>query len=210
MRIVARDYPRRTLARARPARRADRRRFDPSTGPTKLDPADDWVAPAFWDIQINGRWGHSFSSPELTVEQVAAIVRAQGPLGTARLCPTLITAPVDHLLHGVRTIAAACERFPDVAARVLGIHLEGPFISERDGYRGAHPADGDPRSRLELVRGIPGGRGRPDRACDAGPGAHRRDRIHPPRDGRRRGDRPRTHGRRRRDHSSRDRGRRRP
>ena len=113
-----------------------------STGrrPRRLEPDDDWVAPAFWDIQINGRWGHSFSSPDLTVEQVAAIVRAQGPLGTARLCPTLITAPVDHMLHGVRTIAAACEAFPDVAARVLGIHLEGPFISERDGYRGAHPA----------------------------------------------------------------------
>ena len=56
------------------------------------------------------------------------------------MCPTLITAPVDHLLHGVRTIAAACEAFPDVAARVVGIHLEGPFISEREGYRGAHPA----------------------------------------------------------------------
>ena len=51
----------------------------------------------------------------------------------------MITAPVEHMLHGLRTIAAACERFPDVAARVAGIHLEGPFLSERDGYRGAHP-----------------------------------------------------------------------
>ena len=67
-------------------------------------------------------------------------MRAQGPLGTARLCPTLITAPVDHLLHGLRTIAAACQAFADVGARVLGIHLEGPFISRREGYRGAHPA----------------------------------------------------------------------
>ncbi len=56
------------------------------------------------------------------------------------LCPTLITAPADHLLHGVRTIAAACDSFADVDSRVLGIHLEGPFLSERDGYRGAHPA----------------------------------------------------------------------
>jgi N-acetylglucosamine-6-phosphate deacetylase len=74
------------------------------------------------------------------VDQVAEIVRAQAELGTARLCPTLITAPVPDLIHGLRTVAAACERFPDVAARVIGIHLEGPFISEREGYRGAHPA----------------------------------------------------------------------
>ena len=112
----------------------------PFDGPKETEPADDWVAPAFWDIQLNGRWGHSFSSPELTIDQVASVVRAQGPLGTARLCPTLITAPADHLIHGVATIAAACERYADVAARVLGIHLEGPFISEREGYRGAHPA----------------------------------------------------------------------
>src|SRR5262249_15841967 len=40
---------------------------------------------------------------------------------------------------GLRTIAAACEAFSDVAKRVVGIHLEGPFLSEREGYRGAHP-----------------------------------------------------------------------
>ena len=110
-------------------------------GPEVLGPNDDWVAPAFWDIQMNGRWGQSFSSADLTVNQVVEIVRAQARLGTARVCPTLITAPVDHLLHGLRTIASACETFPDVASRVAGIHLEGPFLSERDGYRGAHPLD---------------------------------------------------------------------
>ncbi len=81
-------------------------------GPEPIGPEDDWVAPAFWDIQINGRWGHSFSSPELTVEQVAEIVRAQATLGTARLCPTLITAPAESMRHGVRTIAAACDAVP--------------------------------------------------------------------------------------------------
>jgi len=115
-------------------------RARPTTGPAAVTKDDDWVAPAFWDLQINGRCGHSFSSADLTVDQVAAIVRGQDVLGTARLCPTLITAPVDHMLHGARTIAAACETLPDVEARVLGIHLEGPFISELEGYRGAHPA----------------------------------------------------------------------
>jgi len=111
----------------------------PADGPETPDGRDPWVAPAFWDIQINGRWGVSFSDPGLTVDQVSAIVRAQAGLGTARLCPTLITAPEADRLHGVRTIARACELFPDVAARVVGIHLEGPWISDVDGYRGAHP-----------------------------------------------------------------------
>ncbi len=115
-------------------------RYAPTVGPVEVTNDDNWVAPAFWDIQVNGRGGHSFSSADLTIEHVASIVRSQDALGTARLCPTLITAPPEQMLHGARTVAAACERFADVGTRVLGIHLEGPFISELDGYRGAHPA----------------------------------------------------------------------
>ena len=111
----------------------------PCDGPSDGLGLKDWVAPAFWDIQVNGRCGVSFSDPTLTEDQVAAIVRAQVRLGTSRLCPTLITAPPLDMLHGVRTIARACERFPDVGRMVLGIHLEGPAISELDGFRGAHP-----------------------------------------------------------------------
>ena len=160
MRIVARDY-RDSRWLGLEIRDGLIESAQSTDGPGIHDPDDDWVAPAFWDIQINGRWGHSFSSPDLTVEQVATIVRAQGPLGTARLCPTLITSPVEHLFHGVRTIAAACEAFPDVAARVVGIHLEGPFISERDGYRGAHSAEWirDPDwSLLQELQEASGGR----------------------------------------------------
>src|SRR5438128_2715533 len=64
--------------------------------PSDSEYPDLWVAPAFLDIQTNGRWGHSFSAPDLTVERVVEVVRAHRPLGTARLCPTLITAPVEH------------------------------------------------------------------------------------------------------------------
>ncbi len=123
----------------------------PGDGPSETSANDDWVGPAFWDIQLNGRWGHSFSSPELTVEQVVAIVRAQGSLGTARLCPTLITAAPWQMLHGVRTIAEACDADPETARKVLGIHLEGPFLSHEEGYRGAHPADALLDPDMELL-----------------------------------------------------------
>jgi N-acetylglucosamine-6-phosphate deacetylase len=101
--------------------------------------SDVWIAPAFWDVQTNGRRGISFSSPTLSVDQVISIVRAQASLGTARLCPTLITAPRPDTLHALRTLRAAREADPKVDAMILGVHLEGPYISPLDGYRGAHP-----------------------------------------------------------------------
>jgi N-acetylglucosamine-6-phosphate deacetylase len=130
-------------------------------GPTEETEDDDWIGPAFWDIQTNGRWGISFSDAGLTEDQVSEIVRAQAELGTARLCPTLITASRSALLHGVRTIARACEGDPAVSTRVVGIHLEGPYISEVDGYRGAHPlADvRDPDwSEFQALQDAAGGR----------------------------------------------------
>lgn len=114
---------------------------EPAEGPEEIRPNDPRVAPAFWDIQTNGRWGISFSDGSLTVDQVGEIVRAQGLLGTGKLCPTLITAERGATEHGLRTIAAACRRWPEVERRVAGIHLEGPYISEVDGYRGAHPRE---------------------------------------------------------------------
>ena len=129
----------------------------PGDGPAERRPNDDWVGPAFWDIQLNGRWGHSFSSPELTVEHVVAIVRAQGSLGTARLCPTLITAQPGQMLHGVRTIAAACEADPETARKVLGIHMAAVSwpIAEVLGTVTRNPALLLGRSPPELEPGQP-------------------------------------------------------
>lgn len=103
------------------------------------DAEEDWVGPACWDVQFNGRWGVSFSDPSLTPDQVAEIVRAQAPLGSARVCPTLITASRDAFAQGLRAIARACACDRQVASMLVGIHLEGPYISSIDGYRGAHP-----------------------------------------------------------------------
>jgi len=109
--------------------------------PLSAPPADDlpWLAPGLIDIQINGYGGQEFSSPDLTEEKVARIVEALTPFGVARFCPTVTTEGYAVLSHALRTIAKAWESMPAVACRMAGIHLEGPYVAQEDGPRGAHP-----------------------------------------------------------------------
>jgi N-acetylglucosamine-6-phosphate deacetylase len=100
-----------------------------------------WIAPGFIDVQSNGYGGREFSSPELTVDDVARIARKQATFGVARFCPTVTTASAAAIEHSLRTIVEACRRFDDVAYIVAGVHLEGPYIASEDGPRGAHPLE---------------------------------------------------------------------
>lgn len=98
-----------------------------------------WIAPALFDLQINGCDGHDFSSEQLTVEMVRHVVDTCRAHGIAGLCPTLITNSHAVLSHGLAVIRQACESDPVVARAVPAVHLEGPYISPEDGPRGAHP-----------------------------------------------------------------------
>ena len=90
--------------------------------------------PGFFDIQVNGFGGVDFNSPDLTAEEVARAISALRAGGVTRFLPTLITGPVDRFARCARTLVAAAD--PAIA----GIHMEGPYISPKDGARGAHPA----------------------------------------------------------------------
>lgn len=110
-----------------------------------ITPSDEqpqqWIAPSFFDPQINGCLGISFNSSALTPEQarrVAEVCRAHGIGG---FCPTLITGSFDALHHGFTTLAQAIDSDADLARCWPGFHLEGPYLSVEDGPRGAHPRD---------------------------------------------------------------------
>ena len=100
-----------------------------------------WIAPGLIDIQVNGYDGQEFSSLQLTSEKVAAIVRRHYAFGVTGICPTLTTQSSQVFEHGVREIAAACRTWPEIGRRIVGIHLEGPYMSLEDGPRGAHPRE---------------------------------------------------------------------
>ena len=99
------------------------------------------IAPALIDIQVNGFAGFDLNVATVTSEDVCAMVRALWQVGTGFLCPTVVTGSFDRVCNSLRAVVKACEMDSLVAYSVLGIHLEGPYISAEDGPRGAHPLE---------------------------------------------------------------------
>jgi len=97
-----------------------------------------YIAPGLVDLQLNGYQGVDLNGPALVPEDVRRMVHTLWEQGVTSFFPTVITNATEMISGSLRVIAAACDRFPEVAAAVLGIHLEGPFISKEDGPRGAH------------------------------------------------------------------------
>ncbi len=88
------------------------------------------LAPGFIDCQVNGGGGVLFND-QRTREGIAAIGAAHRRFGTTGFLPTLITDTPEHMAEA---IAAAREALKARVPGVLGIHLEGPFLSaERKG-----------------------------------------------------------------------------
>jgi N-acetylglucosamine-6-phosphate deacetylase len=93
--------------------------------------------PGFVDLQVNGYLGVDFSHPEVSEGEVARACRAMLAAGTAAFLPTLITCPLEGYQRNLGLLARVLAR-EEFAGRLLGIHLEGPFISSREGAVGAH------------------------------------------------------------------------
>jgi N-acetylglucosamine-6-phosphate deacetylase len=91
---------------------------------------------SFVDIQLNGYNGVDFSSPHQTVEDIEWVIQQQRRQGTSAFCPTVVTTTMENYKQILPVLAKACKNYPE---SLLGIHLEGPFISPEDGAVGAHP-----------------------------------------------------------------------
>src|SRR4030095_10684645 len=107
--------------------------------PTDEQPDLPLVAPGIVDLQINGYGGVEFNDPQLSVEKVQRVALSQDAFGVTGFLPTTTTDSHAVFAHALATIARAIDESSEVAARLPGIHREGPFISPDDGPRGAHP-----------------------------------------------------------------------
>jgi N-acetylglucosamine-6-phosphate deacetylase len=91
------------------------------------------LAPGFVDLQVNGYFGEEFLTAG--ADGWARVTTRLPQTGTTAFLPTFVTAPPGVLTAGLRAAAALIPALP-AGARVLGVHVEGPFISPA--WKGAH------------------------------------------------------------------------
>lgn len=104
------------------------------TGGAKGMDGTGWTAvPAFIDLQVNGGYGLDFTEQPEGLLSVAARLPESG---VAAFLPTFITSPLKDYPQKLAAVAQA-KKAGGLSARVLGAHLEGPFLAPAS--RGAHP-----------------------------------------------------------------------
>lgn len=119
-----------------------------------LEPAGNGIAvPGFVDVQVNGFAGVDFAAADTDGYHRAG--EALLATGVTAFRPTFITAPEDDLVAALGAVPDV-----DVGPRILGAHVEGPFISPA--RLGAHPAGARRDPDAGLMR----------RLLEAGPVAH--------------------------------------
>jgi N-acetylglucosamine-6-phosphate deacetylase len=110
--------------------------LSPEAGEAVLDAGGKFLAPGFIDMHIHGALRRD--SMEATPEAFAAICQFHATGGTTALALTTVTAPAAAILAVLET-AGRIDPNATGGARLLGIHIEGPYFSKEK--PGAHPLD---------------------------------------------------------------------
>jgi N-acetylglucosamine-6-phosphate deacetylase len=126
----------------------------------------------YFDLQVNGYGGIDFNQNDLNAGQLHAACEKLKEDQVSGILATVITESVDEMARRLRRIAELRERDPLAKEVIAGLHIEGPFINEQDGYRGAHPLDAVRRADLDVMKQL----------LDAGSGLTRIVTLAPERD----------------------------
>jgi N-acetylglucosamine-6-phosphate deacetylase len=102
------------------------------------EPSELWLAPGLVDLQVNGFAGHDVNATDVDAETVSALVRSLHRAGVTTVVPTIVSAPEERVVAALSAIAEARAADPLAAHAIPYAHVEGPFLSEEDGPRGAH------------------------------------------------------------------------
>ncbi|MBA4149712.1 MAG: N-acetylglucosamine-6-phosphate deacetylase [Verrucomicrobia bacterium] len=126
---------------------------------TETPPENLWVAPPLFDVQVNGYGGIDYQNDRLTEADLLSSVRQLRRDGCSRILLTLITDDWSRLMAHLQRIKQIRDANPELRKAIVGWHIEGPFLSDKPGFHGAHnPAlmcDPTPE-QIETLRRITG------------------------------------------------------
>jgi N-acetylglucosamine-6-phosphate deacetylase len=119
----------------------------PVTAEAARDSSQPLVLPGFIDLHVHGGGGHDIMEGGDAALRVAELHARHG---TTSLLATTMTAPMADLETAFAGLRPACAGRGPRGARILGVHLEGPYIN--GGKLGAQPNFARPVSTAELRR----------------------------------------------------------
>jgi N-acetylglucosamine-6-phosphate deacetylase len=105
------------------------------------------LLPGFIDTHVHGGGGRDTMEGG---DAIATIARRHARHGTTALLATTMTAPVGEIEAALKALGPICRERGAQSARVLGVHLEGPYISPD--RLGAQPAHAIPATLAEVQR----------------------------------------------------------
>ncbi len=105
-----------------------------------------------FDLQVNGYAGVDFNSPGLESADLRRACQCLRDDGVGEVLATVITDGIDAMCAKIARLAKLRENDPLAQEIIAGFHIEGPFISGKAGFVGAHPVAAVQPAQLELMK----------------------------------------------------------
>lgn len=113
-----------------------------------IDVSGDYVSPGFIDIHIHGYKG--FDTMDATREALEVMASSLAKHGVTSFLATTMTMDTKSIQKALANVSDYMEDPASEGARILGVHLEGPFIHPQK--KGAQNADYIQKPNLELIQ----------------------------------------------------------